>query len=91
MREKAGQGAHSKAYDFVGIAECGYELPSFPTLLAKEKGAKSLVPSPLGEGGKRLKPENHTSIQQCRFVNFNNFRERLLARVLNLVKKDRKK
>ncbi|MCY7273176.1 MAG: hypothetical protein LH702_05390, partial [Phormidesmis sp. CAN_BIN44] len=32
----------------VGVAECKYELPSSPTLLPKEKGAKDLVPSPLG-------------------------------------------
>ncbi|OLP19734.1 hypothetical protein BST81_04145 [Leptolyngbya sp. 'hensonii'] len=35
---------------FWGFAECKYELPSSPTLLPQEKGAKTLVPSPLGEG-----------------------------------------
>jgi putative transposase len=35
---------------FKGVAECGYELPSSPTRLPKEKGDKSLVPSPLAEG-----------------------------------------
>ncbi len=34
----------------MGVADCGYELPSSPTLLPTEKGAKSLVPSPNGEG-----------------------------------------
>ncbi|OLP16981.1 hypothetical protein BST81_18540 [Leptolyngbya sp. 'hensonii'] len=47
-----------------GFAECKYELPSSPTLLPQEKGAKTLVPSPLGEGCIRLKHENHPSIQQ---------------------------
>ncbi|WP_448514376.1 transposase [Parathermosynechococcus lividus] len=35
---------------FKGVAECGYEFLSSPTRLPKEKGAKSLVPSPKGEG-----------------------------------------
>jgi len=34
----------------LGIAECKYEFPSFPTLLPKEKGARILVPSPVGRG-----------------------------------------
>jgi hypothetical protein len=34
----------------LGVTECGYDLPSSPTLLPGEKGAKSLVPSPKGEG-----------------------------------------
>jgi len=34
----------------IGVAECGDDLPSSPTLLPREKGAKSRVPSPLGEG-----------------------------------------
>jgi len=33
-----------------GIAECKYEFPSFPTLLLGEKGARILVPSPVGRG-----------------------------------------
>jgi|GEM_PF-1452104 len=40
-----------------GIADCKYELPSLrsgakpsPTLLFGQKGAKDLVPSPLGRG-----------------------------------------
>jgi len=33
-----------------GIAECKYEFPSSPTLLPKEKGARILVPSPVGRG-----------------------------------------
>ena len=33
-----------------GIAELRDELPSSPALLAREKGVKTLVPSPLGRG-----------------------------------------
>ncbi len=33
-----------------GVAEWRYELPSSPALLPREKGARNLVPSPVGRG-----------------------------------------
>jgi PIN domain nuclease of toxin-antitoxin system len=38
------------AYEIFGVAESKYDLPSSPTLLPKEKGARTLVPSPTGRG-----------------------------------------
>jgi len=33
-----------------GVAESMYDLPSSPTLLPREKGARTPVPSPFGRG-----------------------------------------
>jgi hypothetical protein len=34
----------------IGVSGRKYDLPSSPTLLPKEKGARILVPSPTGRG-----------------------------------------
>ena len=50
LKQKKGWLAVQANEAISGIAECKYEFPSSPTLLPKEKGARILVPSPVGRG-----------------------------------------